>query len=345
MKVAINSAPLNNGHKTRGIGFYTKNLLNALKDIPGLEIKEFSDLEEVKDVDVLHFPYFDLFNHTLRLNKKFPAVVTIHDVIPLVFSAHYPPGIKGYVNLQLQKLALKKSKAIITDSEASKKDIVRFLGIKPDNISVIYLSPAEHFRVVKDKNSLKKTVGKFNLPEKFVLYSGSVNWNKNLLNLTQACIKANVDLIVIGKDFENRENLNHPERKSYKEFLEKYSQNPLIHIKGFVSDEDLVGIINLASVVLLPSFYEGFGLPIVEAQACGTPVITSDISSMSEVAGDGALFVNPNNTTQISEAILEILNNKNTYESLKIKGFENVKRFSWKKVALETFSVYKQILP
>lgn len=344
IKISINSSPLSSGHKTRGIGFYTKNLLAYLKQIPELEIIEFTKLSEVKKTDVIHFPYFDLFQHSLSGNLKFPTVVTVHDVIPLVFPQHYPPGIKGFINLQLQKFSLKKMSAIITDSEASKKDIIKYLGIKPEKVYVIYLAPAGHFKIIDDKAELKKTAAKFQLPEKFALFSGSVNWNKNLLNLTASCLRAKIDLVLIGKDFESQDNLNHPEKRSYKQFLEKYSQNPLVHIKGFVEDEDLVKITNLATLVLLPSFYEGFGLPIVEAQACGIPVITSNMSSMPEAAGDGALFVNPKDVSQISQAILEIINNPGVVENLREKGLENIKRFSWKKVALDTIKVYRQIL-
>lgn len=344
INISINSSPLSSGHKTRGIGFYTKNLLAYLKQVPELRVTEFTKLSEIKETDVVHFPFFDLFQHSLSWNLKFPTVVTVHDVTPLVFPEHYPPGIKGSINLQLQKFSLKKAGAIITDSEASKQDIIRYFGIKPEKIYVIYLAPAEHFKVIDNKTELKKTGTKFELPEKFALFSGSANWNKNLLNLTESCLRAKMDLVLVGKDFENQNDLDHTERKSYRQFLEKYSKNPLVHIKGFVENDDLVKITNLATLVLLPSFYEGFGLPIVEAQACGIPVITGNIASMPEVAGDGALFIDPDNVNQISQAILEITENPEVALNLKKKGLENIKRFSWKKVAIETLAVYKQVL-
>lgn len=343
MKIAINSSPLKTGHKVRGIGFYTRNLITSLKDL-GVEVEEFTDIREVKDVDVVHYPFLDLFYRSLSLKNKFPTVVTIHDVTPLVFPQHYPPGIKGSLNNFWQKLALKDIKAVITDSQASKKDISKYLNINLKKIYPVYLAQEERFHLIKDKTKLSLVSKKYNLPANFALYVGSVNWNKNLLNLTQACINTETDLVLVGRDFENRDNLEHPERKSYGQFLAKYAQHRKVHIQGFINDDDLVEIMNLSKVALLPSFYEGFGLPILESQACGIPIITSNISSMPEVAGDGALFVNPYNVADISGGLETIMNNSSKREEIIKKGFENVKRFSWEKTAKETVNIYCKIL-
>lgn len=343
MKVAINTLPLKTGHKTRGIGFYTKNLLEGLNNRPDIKIQEFADISEVSKADLVHYPFFDLFQRTLSLRKKFPTVITIHDVIPLVFPDRYPPGIKGIINNYYQKLALKNVEAVITDSEASKKDIYNYLGVGLNKIHTVYLAGGTFYHPIKDSKQLTLIKNKYKLPDKFALFIGSVNWNKNLLNLTKGCLKAGTDLVLVGKDFENEDNLDHPERISYSQFLKEFKSNPRVHILGFISDEDLAAIMNLARVLLLPSFYEGFGLPILDAQTSGTPVITSNISSMPEVAGDGALLVDPYSVESISQGIKKIREDKILKDKLIKEGFKNTKIFSWKKTVEQTVKVYQQI--
>lgn len=344
MKIGINIKALHSYSSYRGIGLYTKQLIEALKKYTNEEIFIIEENDSQIKLDVIHFPFFDLFFHTLPIFKKFPTVVTVHDVIPLVFPNHYPSGIRGNINNFLQKIALKSSKAIITDSESSKRDILNYLGVRRDKVHRVYLAPSDNFRQIKDKIILANLKRKYELPDKFILYVGDVNWNKNLINMADACVMAKADLVLVGSAFEKQENLIHPELKSFSEFLKNFSQNPRIHILGFVPDEDLVSIYNLASILLLPSFYEGFGLPILEAQACGIPVITSNVSSMPEVADQGALLVNPYKVSEITEAIKKIINQSYFREQLIKEGLINVKRFSWKKTAQETVKVYYHVL-
>lgn len=341
MKVAINSLPIESGHQTRGVGYYTKNLIERLKKRPDIEIQEFSDIAEVKKADVVHYPFFDFFQRTLSLNKKFPTVVTIHDVTPLVFPDHYPPGIKGSLNNFHQRISLKNVKAIITDSNFSKIDIEKVLKINPIKVFSVPLAVSDKCFLIKNQSKLNKIKEKYQLPEGFTLFIGSVNWNKNILNLTKASLDAEMDIVLIGKDFTNKENLHHPEKKSYKEFLERYEDNLKVRRLGFVTDAEKNSLITLANVLLLPSFYEGFGLPILEAQKCGTPVVTANISSMPEVAGEGALLVDPYNVEEIKEAIIKIRDDKKIKDNLIKKGFENVKKFSWEKTIEQTIEVYR----
>lgn len=341
MKIAFNNFPLQSGHQARGIGSYTRNLLTELKKNHSLEIQEFNNLSEVKEADLVHYPYFDLFQHSLPIEKKFPTVITIHDVTPLVFPNHYPVGPRGIINLLLQKLSLKNVKAIITDSEASKKDLIKYLKINPEIIFPIYLAALPSFKKINDPKLLSIVAVKYFLPKSYVLYFGDVNWNKNLSNLTTASILANVDVVLAGKSFEETNHLDHPELKNFADFLKNYKDNSKVHILGYVPEEDLVSLINLAKAVLLPSLYEGFGLPILEAQSCGTPVITSKISSMPEVAGKGAVLVDPYDVKEMAQAILNILNNSKQYASLIKNGFENIAQFSWPKTVEKTVMVYR----
>ncbi len=341
MRIGFNVLPLQTGHKVRGIGLYTKNLLRELKKSREVQIVEFEDIDKLANVDLVHYPFFDLFFSSLPNKKKFPTVVTIHDVIPLVFSKYYPVGIKGWINLQLQKRALNNVKAIITDSVSAKEDIAKYLKVPPEKIYPVYLGVSDSFKIIRDELKLDILKQKYDLPETFALYIGNVNWNKNLSALAKACVNANTTLVLIGSGFEERENLDHPELKYFKDFLKEYESNPLIKILGYVGEDDLPLIINLSKMVLLPSFYEGFGLPILEAQACGVPVITSNVSSMPEVAGKGAILVDPSDEEEIEQAVKVLLVNSAKRAELIKKGLQNVARFSWKKTADETIKVYQ----
>lgn len=342
MKIGINVRNLREGHKKRGIGIYTKNLILSLKD-KNVVVVEFENLSELNDVDLVHYPSFDFFCQTLPIFKKYPTVVTIHDVIPLLFPEHYPPGIKGKINFLRQKLSLQNVNSIITDSKSSKKDIEKKLNIKEEKIFPIYLAPSKEFKKINDKKKLEAVSRKYNLPTEFVLYYGDINWNKNLSGIAESCEILKFNLVMIGNKFQTQVS-DHPELASYKKFIEKFRDNPLVHLKSFMPTEDLVCVINLAKLSMLASFYEGFGLPIIESQACGTPVIASPISSMVEVGGESVLYVDPYNISSIEGGIRKILNDPKLSKKLTEKGFKNVKRFSWSRCAEETIEVYKYVL-
>lgn len=341
MKIAFDTTPLHSGHKTRGIGSYTYNLLNELKKSSAIEVVEFKSIKQVHDVDLVHYPYFDLFFHSLPIKKKFPTVVTIHDVTPLIFPKHYPRGLKGLINFKLQKYALKNVDAVITDSYSSKKDIEKYLGVKSTKIFPIHLAIDSEYRVIPGQE-LRGTRDKYNLLDQFAIYVGNVNWNKNIVGIYKACKQVGMNLVLVGSAFEHNKDLDHLEMSSYKEFLELSKNDSSVIKIGYVEKKELVEILNLASMLLLPSYYEGFGLPILEAQACGVPVITSNISSMPEVSGKGALLVDPYSVEEIVLAINRL--QVTSYREQLIKhGFENIKRFSWEKTAHETLEIYRKV--
>lgn len=342
MKVGIDISKLHKFNKTRGIGFYTEHLYNALRKYTKIDIKLIENNTH-EHFDVIHYPYFDFFNATLPIRKKCPTAVTIHDTIPLAFPEHYPAGIKGSINLIRQKFALKNVEAIITDSRSSQQDVIKFLGVEEPKVFPIYLAPGESFKPINDAKRLDRVRRKYHLPEKFALYVGNVNWNKNLVNLTAASVDISLDICLIGSGFETAGNLGHPELSSFKDFLSKFYNHPKVHILGFINEDDLICVYNLAYVLLMPSFYEGFGLPILEAQACGCPVITSNTSSIPEVARDAAIFVNPKNAAEISKSIQSITSNASKRDNLIKKGLKNARRFSWKKTAMETQDVYNKL--
>ncbi len=175
MRVAINTLPLKTAHRERGIGYYTSNLIEGLKKDSSIQLQEFITLSGLKNVDIIHYPWFDLFFHTLPIRKIFPTVVTIHDVIPLVFPKNYPMGLKGRINLSLQKIALSSCKHIITDSEISKKDIIKHLKIEEKKISVIPLAADPKFKVINNDTQLLYIKRKYHLPDQFLLYVWVIN--------------------------------------------------------------------------------------------------------------------------------------------------------------------------
>jgi len=347
MKVAIDITPLRTGHRFRGIGFYTKNLTEALKNLkePNFSVTLIEKGKIPFDCDLIHYPYFDFFFLTLPLRKIKPIIVTIHDCTPLVFPEHYPPGVRGRIKYQIQKFSLRGMSRVIADSENSKKDIVRFLGFPEGKIDVVYLAPANKVSKIEDREFLNSLVKKFTLPEVFVLYVGDVNYNKNLPGLIKACCLASLPLVIVGKQAVSKNfDPDNIENQSLVELNQMTEGKKDVLRVGFVEENDLAGFYTLASVYCQPSFYEGFGLSILEAMSCGCPVITSNVSSTPEVAGKAALFVNPNETREISEAIKKVLEDKLLRDNLIELGYKQVKKFSWKKCALETIASYKEAI-
>lgn len=346
MKIAIDSGPLTGGHAVRGVGIYTAMLVKHLRKIKGLKIEtvDFSTARLSK-YDVAHYPYFHPFFITLPIFKKTKTLVTIHDLIPLIYLKHYPPGIKGRVRYLVQKHLIKSVDGIISVSETSKKDIVRFLGIPQEKIEVIHEAPKRIYRRLSDNGRLARVREKHKLPKKFVLYVGDVNYNKNILGLAKACSLAKTPLVIVGKQAAEEEfDKNHPENRSFVKFLDKYRSDSRVIRLGFVPSEDLVTIYNLAAVYCQPSFYEGFGLPVLEAMACGTPIVASKIQVHLEIAGDAAVYANPKKPEDLASKIRKVIDNKTLRQKLIKKGRKKVKKYSWEKTARETAKVYEKVI-
>ena len=320
LKVAIDSGPLISGHAVRGIGVYTRELLKALK-IKGVDLANI----DISKYDIAHLTSFKPFEVSIPYSKpndtKF--VLTIYDLIPLIYPCHYPPGIRGVLAWKINKYLIRKNvDAIITISETSKKDIVRFLGVDPGRVHVIYLAPREIF---KNTEATKH----YGLPEHYALYVGDVNYNKNIPVLIKACKIAKIPLVICGKQAKEIDNqdLNHAELAH----LKNIDWTGVIRL-GFVPDTDLAAIYNLAAVYIQPSLYEGFGLPALEAVACGTPVSVAKSQCMVEVLGDDFTYFDPNNVKATAEAIL----NPNRNRKLP-------RVYSWEKTAEETTRVYENV--
>jgi glycosyltransferase involved in cell wall biosynthesis len=345
IKVAIDSGPLSGGDAVRGIGFHTKLLLNYLNNIEGLKVDALDVRKEnVARYDLIHYQKFHPYFLSIPFFKKGKSVLTIHDLIYFIYPKAYPSGIRGRVIYWLQKILIKKMDAIITISETSKKDIVRLLSIPAEKIYVIYLAPGEMFkRVDEEKKRLIKK--KYNLPDKFVLYLGDVNYNKNLLTLCRAVKMVGIPLVIVGKQAAEKDfDRGHPETQPLARLLKEYGDDKSIIRLGFIPDEDLVGVFNLATLYSQPSFYEGFCLPILQAFACGTPVIASKIQTHVEVDGNACLYADPKDPADFASKIKLLLKDAKLRQELIAKGSQKVKEYSWDRVAKETADVYKKVL-
>ena len=349
MKIAIDISPLTSGHflqhRVRGTGFYLQNLReNLLKYYSNDSYLFFKRGDKIsKEINVIHFPYFEPFFLTLPFNISSNSIVTVHDLTPFVFKDQFPSGTRGKIKWQIQKRSLKKAGAIITDSKSSKRDIERFTNIDPSKIYVVYLAAGESFKPQKDQE-IERVKNKFNLPEKYFLYVGDVTWNKNLPNLLKAVREANVPLVIAGQAFvKTNYDKNNPWNKSLSKAQKLASDNKKVMALGFVSDEDLACLYSGAQGFVMPSFYEGFGLPVLEAMQSGCPVICSDAGSLAEVAGDAAYFVDPKSVDSIRQGIERIFSDQDLRSRLAKAGLVQSKKFSWEKTAKETHKVYEKI--
>lgn len=294
------------------------NVINYESKIYGIKEQLKFPYAQVKKLkpDVLHVPHY---NVPIFYNGK--MIVTIHDLIHLI----HPEFLKNKFAYIYAKIiigiALKKSDAILTVSESSKNDILRFYKhTNPDKIHVIY-NDIPRCYIHKQKNKVEYLIEKYNIPKdkKLIMYVGNLKPHKNLTRLVEAFSKINdvedTRLVLVGKAFDNY-NLNEIEQKLG-------VADKIIHT-GMVTDEEIIDFYNLVDLFVFPSLYEGFGLPPLEAMACGTPVIASNISSIPEVVGEAAHLIDPYNIKEITMALNEELSKAKEENTLVEKGYKRV---------------------
>lgn len=344
MKITlIEASPNVLSHRVRGMGVYSRFLTNSLKRFyPENEYLLSSKPDNKANIN--HYLYFEPFFRTLPIIKKGKRVVTVHDLTPLIFPDYFPAGLKGKLKWQLQKLALKNSDVIITDSQSSRKDIVKLTGISDKKIRVVYLAASDNFRKLPEEK-VNYVTSKFKLPDRFVLYVGDATWNKNLVRLINAIKKTKIPLVMAGSALVNNNfDKNNPWNKDLKEVQTLASGDTNIIRLGFVDDTDLVALYNKAVLLAMPSIYEGFGLPILEAMSCGTPCLTSDKGSIPEVSGNASFVVDPFDVSDLASGIKELFENESERKVLIDRGLKQAKKFSWEKTAEETLESYKNAL-
>lgn len=351
MKVLLDTTPLQNANAIRGVGAYTRFLAQELHrlETDSFQLVSTHQEAETKDVsDIIHYPFFDLFFHTLQYSNfhNSKAVVTIHDVIPLLYPDKYPVGIKGKINFWLQKRSLAKVEAVITDSNASKKDIVRLLGVPASKVHVVYLAGNPQIQHISEEKALQKVVQKYELPSTYILYVGDINYNKNIPQLVEALrfIDEDVHLVCVGKNFYPHDI---PEWHSIHQAVITHNLADRIHFIANLGTEataDLSALYSQAICYVQPSLYEGFGLPVLEALQCYTPVVCARNSSLSEVGGDVVKYA-ATDAQSLGQAVQHVISNHNLFStnSWQKKVDKHLAEFSWEKTAQDTLTVYKSL--
>lgn len=346
IKILIDTSPLSNASAIRGIGSYTRHLTEALEQEKNLEVTRSSLADKNFKADIIHYPFFDLFFPTLPLKRKIKTVVTIHDCIPLVFPEQYKAGVRGLANLVRQKLALKSVSAVITDSEASKKDIIRFFKYPSEKIEVIPLAANPQLKAADDKQ-IRSVKRRYKLPTKYLLYVGDINYNKNLPQLikTLKFLPKNIKLVLLGKNFTPQEI---PEWQWIESQVALSNvEDRVIYLTNVLGDanQDLSAIYSGALAYIQPSLYEGFGLPVLEAMQCKTPVISAANSSLLEVGNKYALFTEEETAEEFAKKVEEVLSwSKKERTDFINRAYKWSQKFSWKKTAKKTTALYHKLL-
>jgi glycosyltransferase involved in cell wall biosynthesis len=288
-----------------------------------------------KKLDLVHDPYGI---GPLSFKMPFKKVITIHDLTPTLFP-HTFSSMAVVSHKLLLPRTLKTADKIITDSNSTKNDLINYFNIPEEKIRVILLAADEKFKPLSNKE-IKEAKQKYSLNFPFILYVGTLEPRKNIPSLIKAFYKLKkknlqYKLVIAGK-----------RGWKYKEIFETIDklnlQNDVV-FTGYVSDEDLPALYNAADLFVYPSIYEGFGLPPLEAMACGTPAITSNTSSLPEVVGDAGIMVDPPDVDGLADAMYEVLTKEGLRANMIKKGLERAKTFSWEKCARETLEVYEEV--
>jgi glycosyltransferase involved in cell wall biosynthesis len=269
------------------------------------------------------------------------SVVTIHDCIHLMFPQYLPNRMAfGYARASIA-LASKRATRVLTVSESSKRDILRFVDLEPAKIDVIYNAYDERFAVEPGEEQVVRVRERYQLHDEFVLYAGNVKPHKNLERLIEAFHIVrdrgldHLKLVLIGDEISKYAALR---RAVHRHQLHKY-----VRFLGYLPEETLAVMYRLAAVFVFPSLYEGFGLPPLEAMASGTPVVTSSVSSLPEVAGDAAVLVDPYDPQAIAEGIYAVLTDEPLRRTLKLKGLARARQFSWDESVGRVRAIYQQV--
>ena len=282
-------------------------------------------------VDLYHIP-----NTMPLLRKPIPTVVTIHDMVELRVRKY--GLLRTAYRYIINCIAAHLADHVLTVSESSKRDIVHFLRIPDSKVTVIYNGVSECFRPLDRRKCKNFLESKYSISGDFLLAPGGLSRNKNVPGLL-----ASMRLL---KERGRRESLVLLGDSNYREFKYVFSEvkqaelGRLVVFPGFVPEEDLPAFYNAASVVVYPTLYEGFGFPALEAMACGTPVVTSNNSSLPEVTGGAALLVNPRNPKEIADAVQLALSDELLHAELSSRGLLRARQFSWEKTARETLDVF-----
>lgn len=282
-----------------------------------------------ENLDLFHSPHY-----ILPLAYRGRSIITVHDLIHFHFPASRAANI--YARLMLP-LTVKKAAKVIAVSNATKQDLIRRLGVEDAKVVVIPNGVERSFHPITDTKSLETFRARHGLPGRFILYTGATKPHKNLPVLLEALARngSQIPLVLTA----NADNLEDPR---INEYLERYSLKQRVLFVGFLPEEEMPLLYNSATFLVLPSLYEGFGFPALEAMACGLPVICSNTTSLPEVVGDAALTFNPKNSSELTEHMSNLISNASLAQELANKGISRAATFSWEKVARETAKLYSE---
>jgi glycosyltransferase involved in cell wall biosynthesis len=295
-------------------------------------------LVQRRGFEAFHLPQNGL---GLPKDKYCPYVVTVHDLIP--YTMPETCG-KSYLDRFVEQMPqiIEAADRIITVSEYSKQDIIKFFGVSPDKIRVTHLAADSGFKLMDKEKAWSFLKDKYNYTGDYILYLGGFSPRKNVDGLLEAFsrlvreLPGHYDLMLLGASKDNHYEL--------KKKADAMGIGDRTVFAGFVPYEHLPYFYNCASVFVYPSFYEGFGLPPLEAMTCGTPTITSNVTSIPEIVQDAAITIDPNNNDLLTENIYNVLTNMSLRSELIEKGLRRAYNFSWKKTAIETIKVYEELM-
>lgn len=286
--------------------------------------------------DLCHFP-----NNTAPFCHSTPYVITIHDASLFLHSRHHPPSRLLALRLLLPQVA-RRAAAVITVSDHARRDLMQILDLPAPKMHVIHEAAPVGFQPLCDPIARRQLQARYNLPDEFVLFVGTIEPRKNLKRLIRAVAAlrqrgCKTRLVLVGP---NGWLIN----GSLEKEIEALGLQEAVQNLGYVPQADLPGIYSLATVFAFPSLYEGFGLPPLEAMACGTAVLTSQNSAMAEVCGDAALLIDPHQEEDITEGLACLLQDAQRREAMRRAGLARAQEYSWERTARETAVVYKKVL-
>ena len=290
--------------------------------------------------DIVHIPYWGG-----PLQSPAPMVVTIHDLTTILYR-EYRRGVKARLYNALVSASARSASHIITDSEASRGDIVDHLGIGEEQITSIYLAAGEEFKPEPDLLLDMAIAQKYELPEEYILYLGGYGLHKNVAALLKAyayvwkALGTDYPLVLAGAKPEKRSN-SYPD---YDGLIAQLELEEAIHWVGYIDEEDKPTLYRGAASFAFPSLYEGFGLPPLEAMACGAPVVASNRSSLPEVIGSAGFTLDPNDHRGMGGSIIATVVQEELAEEMRRKGLEQAAKFTWEKTVAETLGVYQWVV-
>ncbi len=282
-------------------------------------------------------------HYSMPIINKTRTVTTIHDTTFYLYPQKHTWLKRLYFKFFIKYSSI-HSDHLITVSDNTKNDLISLFNIDPGKITTSHLGVDTSFKPLDNYDMFQKIKNKYVLPDKFILYVGLIEPRKNLQSLVKAYanflkmseLKDNSHLVLAGRwGWESKE---------LTKLITELNIDAKVHFPGYIDSEDLPFLYNMAIVFVYPSYYEGFGLPVLEAMACGTPVITSNISSMPEIVGDSGLLINPNDISNIENAIKDLLSNDLLRRKLSEQALIRSKEFTWKETAQKTLDVYRRVL-